>query len=319
MHDISTWLTSPALVLLAAVLQACGPAGEDPDASESGIQFEVVGTVSTPGLTEISGLESISGPTVVVHNDDGEPALYVLAKGELFATLHVAGAHNRDWEDLTWVPHATGRWLAIGDIGDNDVRRDSIRIYFVDPLDPSATVAVGGEQIEVTIKHELELTYPDGPRDCESMAYDPVSRKILLLTKRDDPPRLYGVDAATALEAPRLELEFLGTVNRFRPPTPDDMRRLGKEGRYVSQPTGMDINDDGTLAAVITYRSLYLFERRPEQSWAEAFNNPPREFLGPPSRNEEAIAFGQDMKSLYISTEGRNPPIYRAELPPPNH
>ncbi|MDX1555469.1 MAG: hypothetical protein R3212_05530, partial [Xanthomonadales bacterium] len=121
----------------------------------------------------------------------------------------------------------------------------------------------------------------------------------------------------TALREDRLELQFLGEVPTFRPPTRDDARRLGKFSAWISQPTGMDINADGTLAAIITYRSLYLYARQEGQSWAEAFRQPPREFLGPRSQDEEAIAFTPSMDALLISTEGHPAPIYRAALPPP--
>lgn len=299
-------------------LAACKPAGEPADDEGVRISFEVTATVDAPGVNEISGMELLDDPTVIVHNDDGEPELFVVdGNGEVVATLRVDGAANRDWEDLTWVPHADRRWLAIGDIGDNLARYESIRIYFAEIPSSLVTFEGDGPPQELALQHTLELTYPDGPRDCEAMAFDAASGKILLLTKRDRPPRLYGVDARTALAEPRAELEFLGEATRFRPPTRDEIWRLGKFGAWISQPTGMDINADGSLAAVITYRSLYLFRRDPAQSWAQAFTETPREFLGPASHGEEAIAFSDGMDALYITTEGRPAPIYRVDLPAP--
>lgn len=307
-----------AWIIGALALAACKPAGEPADEDRVRINFEVTASVDAPGVNEISGMEVLAGPTVIVHNDDGEPELFVVeGNGDVIATLHVNGAANRDWEDLTWVPHAGGRWLAIGDIGDNLAWRKSIRIYFADiPTGPGTSDGPGPLQ-QARVHHSLELTYPDGPRDCEAMAYDAASGRILLLTKRDKPPRLYGVDAAAALSRPSLVLEFLGEATRFRPPTRDDIRRLGKDGAWVSQPTGMDINADGSLAAVITYRSLFLFRRDSAQGWAQAFTEAPREFLGPASDGEEAIAFSDDMDALFITTEGRPTPIYRVDLPAP--
>jgi hypothetical protein len=211
------------------------------------------------------------------------------------------------------VPHGDRRLLAVGDFGDNQQRRSSIQIYFV--ALPEAPGSAGQAPTEIKPNHRLELTYPDGPRDCEAMAYDASSGQILLLTKRDKPPRLYGVGVEQALDSKKLELQFLGATAPFRAPTRDDMRRLGKDAAWISQPTGLDINADASMAAVITYRSLYLFSRQPGETWAEAFSKTPREFLGPISRDEEAIAFDSDMAALLITTEGLPAPIYRVALP----
>lgn len=305
-------------ILAALALATCKPAGDPEEPAGVRLDFVVTGQINIRQLNEISGMEVLSDPTLIVHNDDGEPELFVVeSNGNLIATLQIDGAVNRDWEDLTWIPNTEGRWLAIGDIGDNLGRRESIRIYFADIPARFVTSQKVKAVRSVPLQHMLELTYPDGPRDCEAMAYDPSSGKILLLTKRDWPPRLYGVDASTALTDPRAELEFLGEATRFRLPTQNDIRRLGRDGAWVSQPTGLDIDANGTLAAVITYRSLYLFRRTQGQGWADAFREAPREFLGPVSRGEEAIAFSDAMDALYITTEGRSAPIYRVALPPP--
>lgn len=304
------------LVVVAAALAACEPAGDEADLALSRIKFEVTAKIASSDLAEISGMEADDGPRFLVHNDDGPPDLFVLdARGDVRSRLRVKGARNRDWEDITWVPLENGRVLAIGDIGDNLGRRASIQLYFIELPEPPLSEGRGA--IELEPRHVLHLRYPDGPRDCEAMAYDPSSGQILLLTKRDQPPRLYGVDAGQALAERELELEFLGETVEFRPPTRSDYFRLGKDAAWISQPTGMDIDDTGSLAAVISYRSLYLFKRGPQQSWAEAFQHPPREFLGPPSRDEEAIAFSDSMDALFITTEGQPAPVYRVELPPP--
>ena len=113
------------------------------------------------------------------------------------ARFRLVDAVNRDWEDITWVPHDEGWLLAVGDVGDNQARRKSVQIYFADFPRHLAAFEAPEAFDEVPLRHTLELTYPDGPRDCEAMAYDASSGKILFLTKRDKPARLYGVDAAS--------------------------------------------------------------------------------------------------------------------------
>lgn len=302
-----------SLMLLTALLtlQSCKPAGEDGTRTKSRIHFDVVGTVTHWKINEISGMETIHDNQLVVINDEGEPLLWLLEEsGEFVQSITVEGAANRDWEDLAVIDQGSQKLLAIADTGDNLARYDSARIYFV-PL--PAPGAAG----RVTALHHVDLVFPDGPRDCESLAFDPSSNQLLLLTKRDKPPRLYGIPVETALNSLTANLEFLTTVSTLRPPTRGDMQRLGKDGAWISQPTGMDINSGGNLAAIITYRSLYLFAREPQQTWAQAFQQRPREFLGPGSPQEEAIAFSLDDDSLLITSEGTPVPVYKAALPGP--
>jgi hypothetical protein len=113
----------------------------------------------------------------------------------------------------------------------------------------------------------------------------------------------------------RLEAQFLAEVPGFRPPSRQDILRSPKRGLWISQPTGMDISADGRLAAVITYRSLYLFLRNEDENWPEAFQRQPKEFVGPPGEHDEAVAFSHDGKSIYVTTERRPAPLYRLDLP----
>jgi hypothetical protein len=75
----------------------------------------------------------------------------------------------------------------------------------------------------------------------------------------------------------------------------------------------MDISDDGRTAAVITYRSLYFFERNQDETWAEAFQREPVEYPGPPGLHDEAVAFSHDQQSIYVTTERRPAPLYRLD------
>lgn len=149
---------------------------------------------------------------------------------------------------------------------------------------------------------------------CESMAYDPVGKRILLLSKRDKPPRLYAVDLETALTQQSAELEFLGTTSALRPPTPRDHLHWGGRTDWISQPTGFDISADGNEAVVITYRSLYRYRRQENEDWLTAMQRKPEEVVGPPAAQNEAIAYSIDGKSIYVTTEKRPAPMHRIEF-----
>jgi len=187
-----------------------------------------------------------------------------------------------------------------------------VKLYFVAEPRPSAS---GTYPEKVDLLHKLKARYPDGPRDCEAIAYDPTSNMILFLTKRDHPPRLYGLPVEEALQAGKAELQYLGDVPGFRPPTAADILSSKKRGTFISQPTGLDISSDGRRAAVITYRSLYLFERAEDETWADAFLKAPLEYVGPPGLHDEAVTFELDAVDVYVSTERRPTPVYKLKLP----
>ena len=247
-----------------------------------------------------------------MHNDDGQPRLHAIdASGADHGHFDILDASHQDWEDLTLVPSPDGDWLVIGDIGDNRLRRDSIQLYFV--AEP-APLPGPGEIGAYASSHSISLHYPDGPRDAEALAFDALSQTLLILTKRDLPPRLYALPLATALAEKQAQLQFLGPVDRFRPPSGWDMQNFGKRAAWVSQPTGMDIAADGGQAAVISYRSVYLFERGASDDGTHLLNGEPLEFIGPPGRHEEAISYEASGRTILITTEGQPAPVFRFEV-----
>jgi len=302
--------------LFLPILTHCHSGDGEPAITESTYEsgpFEVIGFVDNSILDEISGMETAADGSFFVHNDEGDPVVHVVdPTGRYRAEIRLDDAKNRDWEDITIIPGEEHRWVVGGDIGDNQARYKTIRLYFFHEPLPDED---GTFPDEVNVLHRTKLRYPDGPRDCESMAYDPASDQILFMTKRDKPPRLYGIPLETALNEKSAELQFLGEVPTFTPPTTEEKLRGGKKAKWLSQPTGMDISEDGLLAAVITYRSLYLFSREPEESWIEAFNRKPREFPGPPGIYEEAVTIDDDTVNVHVTTEKIPTPIHRLPIP----
>lgn len=307
---------SPALIKAALGLAACLLllSCEQQAARNAGIT--VTGNVEDQALDEISGLQrSALRPGIFfVHNDDGEARLYAIDdQGRDVGSFTISGASNRDWEDLALITVGENPVLVVADSGDNFAQHPGVNLYFVSEPEPGADGIFSGE---VPLLHSIELHYPDGARDCEAVAWDPVSDRIILLSKRDKPAHIYSIDRLTAMTESSAMLEFEGKAHPFRPPTTRDYARFGaRDGAWVSQPTGMDISTDGLQAAVISYRSLYLFERGENESWAAAFGRKPVEFEGPPSKKEEAVGFaGETADVIMMTTEGVPAPIYRFRL-----
>jgi hypothetical protein len=302
-----------ALLFLGLMLSACDSGEAPPEAAEMSPVFELSALVKERKLDEISGIQLGADADFFVHNDEGKPLLHVVnTNGQHMAAIHIKKAKNRDWEDITRIPRETGNLLVIGDTGDNNARHKSARLFFVEEPRRDEN---GRYPEKIKLEHKLKIRYPDGPRDCESIAWDSASEQILFMSKRDVPPRLYGLSLDVALDQEEVELEFLAELPPFRPPTRKDILLGGKRGGWVSQPTGMDISADGTQLAVITYRSLYLWSREEGESWPQALQRAPAEFVGPPGLHDEAVSFGSDQNEVYVTTEGVPAPIYRFTPP----
>ncbi len=227
--------------------------------------------------------------------------------GEDLGSVLLTDAVNADWEDITRIPGETRDLLVLADIGDNSAKRSKVWLYVAEEPAPGPDGRFSGE---TPVVNWINITYPDGPRDAEGIAWDPLRQRLLILTKRDPVPRLYALDGIVALSEHEAELSFLTEVRSLRPPDSSDARAFGLRSPFVSQPTGLDLTADGQMASIITYRSLYLFEAPPNGDWAEGLNSTPLEIIGPPRNNEEAVGFLANGEGVWVSTEGENAPLY---------
>ena len=211
--------------------------------------------------------------------------------------MQVDGLDNDDWEDLSSFADAGQSFLVIAAIGDNDAERHYRSFYFV--AEPPAT-----HDGNVAVARRLDYRYPDGPRDAESAAIDPAAREVLVLTKRDIPPRLYSVPLDTGDDLS--EARFLGTVDGLPRPTAVDIAAAPGAKDWWWQPVGMDIAADGRAAVVLTYRGVYFFERRRGASWLDALNGTPRIAPLGDFKNAEAVTFAGGGYRVVVTGENEN-------------
>ena len=94
-------------------------------------------------------------------------------------------------------------------------------------------------------------------------------------------------------------------------PTLQDILEHPNLGLAFAQPNSMDFAPDRSFAIVHTYGHSYRFVRGESQSWAEAFASAPEQFDVPPMKQSEAVAVGWDSHSVYYTSEGKYPPLYR--------
>lgn len=246
-------------------------------------------------LNESSGLVASMRQSGILWsiNDSGSvDRLYrVGPRGEALGRVSIGGAWLRDAESLALWRHAGQDWVLIADVGDNRQWRGSVAIHAVPepaPSDDSATVA-----------WSIRFRYPDGPRDAEAVAVDVSADDLLVLSKRDEPPRLYRVPLDHLDEPGLRTAEFIGTANIG----PDD------------EVTGMDVASDGRSLAVVSYRRLFLWHREADENWATTMSRPPETRTLPNLGKAEAVAFIGGPHRLAMTAEREPRPLWYHDRP----
>jgi hypothetical protein len=298
------------LLLGLLYLGACsGPSGD-----ESVQPRFVIARLGDRNVIEASGLARSSHQDNLLWtlNDGGSsPTLYAFSEdGKRQMAVDLRGAKNIDWEDLASFSLDGNNWLVVADVGDNAARRETVSLYFLE--EPAAK-----ETTEADIAFEMRLQYPDGPRDCESIAVDVLNERILLLSKRSIPAELYAAPLPKLSARPGLEpviAEKLGTITSIPQPTDKD-RLLALPGLdWYWQPTAMDISADGSKAVILTYRAVYLYTRSAAEPWIAALQREPLVFPVAGVPGAEAVAISRDGGSVFVTAEGQNPPLIRFDL-----
>lgn len=174
-----------AIMPLLLLVSSCALAAQS-DEFNPGRQ---AGIVQSDLVREASGIvASRQNPGVLwVHNDSGDSArvFAINEKGELLGVCTIDGATARDWEDIAVGPgpDPNQQYLYIGDIGDNQAKYSDITVYRLPEPKVSSTSPFG--QMTVGPAQAIRLTYPDGPRDAETLLVDPLTRDLFILSKRE--------------------------------------------------------------------------------------------------------------------------------------
>jgi hypothetical protein len=140
----------------------------------------------TPGrLVRIADLPEASGIAIGrgspdrlwSHNDSGQPVLVGIdSAGAVKARVRLTGVKIQDWEAIAVGRCPSGSCIYIGDIGDNEARRQRITVYRLpEPASGAATAQV---------TEAFHATYPDGAHDAETLLVAPDGR-LFIVTKGD--------------------------------------------------------------------------------------------------------------------------------------
>lgn len=255
--------------------------------------------LQAPALDELSGLQAArTHPGYWGHNDSGDTArlFRIGPAGEDRGTVAVHGAGAVDWEDIAAYTAEDGTpMLLIADVGDNRAVRSSVSLYAIPEPSPEA--------VSVSVAWTLRFRYPEGPRDAEAVAVDQNAGEILILSKRDQPPRAYRLPLAPSADA-LVTAEFLTTLTS-----------LPAAAGIADQPTAMDLSTDGRRLLVLSYQGAFLWTREPEEAWAAVLRRPPQRLQRPSLRQSEAATLLADGRHFAISSEQRPAPLWVLPLP----
>ena len=216
---------------MAALLNAC-------DAAEPGQEIargvRLFGYIRDPRIKESSGVVASRRHSVNwTHNDGGgakKQVLYAIDReGNTRASFPVIGITLRDWEiAIDGAGH-----LYIGDIGNNNSKRDALAVYEIEEPNPQAVAE------RISPKRVWNLRFPGAPFDCES-----------LFVWKD-----YGYVVSKVFSKARAQI--------FRFPLKETNRPLTLElvatTKIESPVTGADISADGTLLGLVAKNGAYVF------------------------------------------------------------
>ncbi len=211
------------------------------------------------------------GRRVVVHRID---------PGCAVVDMRTADLDPYDPEDLARGPAGS---LWVGDIGDNERRRDTVAVIVL----PSRGEAV---------LHRL--AYPDGPHDAEALLVDDAGRPIVITKEVGRPAGIYRTEVPPEGVGPTPLLR-VGEVTL--PVSDTSGGPIGSLGSRVV--TGAAATADGRVVALRTYTDAWLYQVRGSDPAAALTGAPVRVPL-PDEPQGEAIAFELD-GTLLSGSESR--------------
>lgn len=259
----------------------------------------VVNNLARTDLLEISGVAAsrINPGILYIHDDSGNPNQVYLTDGSGAdkGTLTLTPVSNRDWEDIAVGPGPVAgiSYVYVGDIGDNDSKYSSVFIYrFPEPDLTGKTLPFVSDIASVDV---IQLKYPDGPGNAETLMVDPLTKDIYIASKQSNLSKIYVArypqsTTSTTVMTPVVEL-------------------------YFNKATGGDISPDGTEILLRSNELIWYWKLPTGTSISAGLLTQPE--VAPYANNEsqgEGIGFAADGTGYYTDTEIKDHPGHLATM-----
>lgn len=298
-------------------------------------EVKIVGVISDKRIAESSGLAASRrfAGSWWTHNDSGDTARVFLldSRGKTRLVVNLSGAQAVDCEDIAVVGSQQNAQLYLGDIGDNNSKRDSIEIYrFAEaqipqdvfaPKTPSSNLNAAAQKAtaqkaisstrlnaapEIALKpQKMTLRYTDGAHNAETLIALP-DGTLVIVTKTTGISQIWKTARPFATDT----TQTLVKMGEFA---------FGAEGRFTRLTTGGDLSSDGKRVLIRTYSAAYEWtlpvkknamaqnvntKNVSKTAWRDVWKSAPRVWSLPMQPQGEAIAYALDGKSWFLSSEG---------------
>ena len=240
--------------------------------------------IKTGKIEEASGLaHGIRNKDVLytINDSGGEASVYLLnTKGEYLGEWRIKGIKNRDWEEISSGkgPKEGINYLYIGEIGDNRAVYPFYSIYRICEAEYKSVQKADSIEIDGRIDYE----YEDGKRDAEAFFVDPITKAIIIISKREAEVGIYRISKPQ-----------------------DKIRNTAKKiGTLPMQwVTAAEISEDGRFIIVKTYMGIWMWERKKGEAIEEAFKRSPVALEYEIEPQGEAVCFDTEAKGYFTLSE----------------
>ena len=227
-----------------------------------------------PAINEASGIadSKINPGNIWLEEDSDNPPEITLLKhdGTVAKKIFLEGAVNRDWEDMALYNDS----IYIADIGDNDKVYNQYFFYIFQ--EPSSSIDT------VKSYKKISFMYPDGSHNAEAFLMDRKSGDIFIITKNDNPSRVYRLTAPYSIQVNMLTL--VGKLN------------------YTGVVSAA-ISDDDKEVIVKTYLSLNYYKRKSGENILACLLQSPKLLPYTLEPQGEAVCFSQGMSGFFTLSE----------------
>ncbi|MBE9465017.1 PE-PGRS family protein [Dyadobacter subterraneus] len=275
-------------ITIAALSTSCGDSEVDPVTGRSS-EFESVPQKFpiTPGvINEASGLAGSFTMNGYIWTllDSGNPnALYLLSTdGKTVKEFNVPGSTNHDWEAIASGPGPVDgtNYLYIGEIGNNNPPMTTTNIIYRIPEIGDISGSFGQDKLE-----KITFSYPDGPRDAETLLLDPVTKDLFVISKELDKANIYRLAYPQSTSA-TITAEKIGTIPS------------------VVFTTDGSISYDGNEILIRNYTSVFYWQRKSGETIGQTLLQAPKKTLiTAPEPQAEGITFDREGKGFYTLGE----------------
>ena len=284
------------IILIFLFIVSCSDSNND---NQNHIISERIdlGEIESDDIQEASGIvSSLTNDNVIwTHNDSGDSnRIFAMdTAGKHLGEYFLNNSENRDWEDMAIGPGPEEglHYLYVGDIGDNFSQNDIKHIYRV--IEPQLDSSSNTNSIQLDNVESISFQYEDGNRDAETLIIDPLTKDIIIISKRETSAvHIY------SLPFPQ-DTDAILTANLIM------KKDFYPNNDFITSQwiVGGDISHDGKEILVKSYTDIFYFSRTSNQSFYDALNNEEIKFPYITEPQGEAICWDANLDGYYTLSE----------------